>query len=72
MAGTANLQNANVAVVAAQHVKGDNIRTLFLIGGRIEGDVHTTFDTRQTLLAGLIGGLVTGLIFAMTRTLRRR
>ena len=72
LAQTVNLGNANVALVAGQHVQGKHIRTLLLLGGHVEGDVHTSLDTRQTILAGLIGGLVMGLIFSLLRSLRRR
>ena len=37
-------------------VQGRQIEALFLIGNQIEGEVHTLFDTRHALVAGLIEG----------------
>ena len=60
LAENVNLGNANAGVIAGRQVQAQRIQTVILLGGRVEGDVHTSLDTRQTILAGLIGGLVVG------------
>lgn len=72
MAGSANLGNTYAGLVAGREVRGERIETLILLGNRIEGNVQTVVDTRGALLAGLTGGLVTGLMLLMGRLMFRR
>ncbi len=67
-----SLSNAAAGIVAGQHVRAGQIRTVLLLSGKVDGTVHTYLDTRQTLMAGLIGGLVAGAIFSVARFLSRR
>lgn len=71
-AGTANLGNTYAGVVAAREVRGERIETIFLFGNHVEGEVHTVLDSRKALFAGLIGGMVAGLILLVGRVLFRR
>ena len=72
LAGAVNLNNANAGVVAGRDVRAQRIQTAVLLAGRVNGDVYTSLDTRQTLLAGLIGGLVVGTLLSLTRALLHR
>jgi hypothetical protein len=47
--------------------------TLVLLAGQTNGPVETLLDTRGALLAGLVGGTLTGLVlFAGNLFFRRR
>ena len=61
------LEQASVGVLAGQDIRARQIRTAVLLGGRIQGEVHTALDTRQTILAGLIAGVVAGAIALLLR-----
>lgn len=71
-AGTANLGNTYVGVVAAREVRAERIETLILLGNHVEGEVCTVLDSRSALLAGLVGGLFAGLLFLLGRALFHR
>jgi len=70
--GTVHLRNARVGAVAAREVRADRIESVILLAGRVEGEVHTTVDTRGAILAGLVGGLAAGLILLVGRIAFRR
>jgi hypothetical protein len=72
IAGQAQLGNTYAGLVAAQDVKGERIESIVLLARRVEGDVRTIVDTRTALLAGLVGGLFTGMIFLLGQALFRR
>jgi hypothetical protein len=72
LARNVSLHNAYTGVVADQQVQADEIRTVILLGGKVDGPVHTSLDTRQTILAGLIGGVIAGTILAVARLFMRR
>lgn len=70
--GTVNLQNARVGAVAAREVRGERVDSVFLLAGRVEGEVHTLLDTRGAIIAGLVGGLFVGVILLVGRIAFRR
>jgi len=72
VADTVNLQNARVGLTVGKEVRGGQVESLVLLAGRVEGEVHTVVDTRGAIIAGLVGGLVTGLIVLVGRFLFRR
>ncbi len=43
-----------------------------LLANRVEGEVHTVVDTRGAVIAGLVGGLIAGMIFLVGRIAFRR
>ncbi|HEX9117669.1 MAG TPA: hypothetical protein VGA61_16485 [Anaerolineae bacterium] len=61
------LNKGMAGLVAGQEVRGDQMRTVLLVAGRVEGEVQTSLDTQQTILAGLIAGLVAGAILLLFR-----
>jgi hypothetical protein len=67
MAETVHLGNTYAGVVACDTVRGEQIETLFLFSGHVEGDVQTVVDTRSALIAGMVGGLLTGTILLIGR-----
>jgi hypothetical protein len=67
MAETVNLGNTYAGVVAGGQVRGEQIETLFLFSNHVEGDVQTVVDTRGALIAGMVGGLLTGTILLVGR-----
>jgi hypothetical protein len=62
-----DLKNANVGVLAGQDIRARQIHTTLLVGGRIQGEVHTAMNTHQTILAALIAGAVAGVIALLFR-----
>jgi hypothetical protein len=67
MADTVNLGNTYAGVVAGNQVKGEQIETLLLLSNHVEGDVQTVVDTRGALIAGIVGGLLAGIILLIGR-----
>jgi hypothetical protein len=64
--------NGYAGFVAAREVRGQQIRALIIRGNKIEGEVRPVFNSRQAVVAGLVGGLFAGLILSLTRVLFRR
>jgi len=67
IAGTANMGNTYAGVVAGDQVKSERIETLILLSNHVEGEVQTVVDTRSALIAGMVGGLLTGTILLIGR-----
>lgn len=67
IAGTAHMGNTYAGVVAGRDVRGERIETLILLGNHVEGTVQTVVDTRGALIAGMVGGLLTGIILLIGR-----
>jgi redox-regulated HSP33 family molecular chaperone len=67
IAESVNLGNTYAGVVAGSEVRGEQIETLFLFSNHVEGDVQTVVDTRGALIAGMVGGLLTGTILLIGR-----
>ena len=65
VAANANLQESQVVILAAQEVRSGPVNTVFLVSGKVEGPVETMFDTRQTILFGMVAGLCAGLIMVL-------
>jgi len=69
---TVRTGKATAAVVVGREIHAEKIESLVVFGNRIEGEVHTVFDSRQAIMAGMLGGLLAGLILSLTRVLFRR
>jgi len=67
MAESVNLGNTYAGVILGDQVRGEQIETLFLFSNHVEGDVQTVVDTRGALIAGIVGGLLTGIILLIGR-----
>ena len=72
VARNAELNQSRVGVLAAGQVRSDKIESVILISRKVEGNVTTLVDTRGALIAGLVGGLFTGLILLLGRRLISR
>jgi len=67
LANSANLGNTYAGLVAGGNVRGESIETLIFLGNHVEGDVQTVVDTRAALIAGTVGGLLTGIVLLIGR-----
>ena len=67
LANSVNLGNTYAGVVAGDKIQGERIETLILLGNHVEGNVQTVVDTRSALIAGTVGGLLTGIILLIGR-----
>ena len=67
LAETAHLGNTYAGVVACDTVQAEQIETLFLFSGHVEGDVQTVVDTRSALIAGTVGGVLAGIVLLIGR-----
>lgn len=67
LAETVNLEHTNAGVVVGGQVGGEKIETLFLFSNHVEGDVQTVVDTRGALIAGMVGGVLTGVVLLIGR-----
>jgi len=72
VAGSADIQNGLVGMVAGRDVYLDEARTVFLLARTVNGNVTTLMDRRSALTAGLVGGLFAGLMLLLGRMLFRR
>ena len=62
----------NTLAVVSTNVQADNIHTGILISREVHGNVTTTLDGRTAMMAGLVGGAVTGLILLAGKILFNR
>jgi len=67
LADSAHLGNTYAGLVAGGNVRSESIETLLFLGNHVEGDVQTVVDTRGALIAGMVGGLLTGIILLIGR-----
>jgi hypothetical protein len=67
LADSVNLGNTYAGLVAGGNVRGENIETLIFLGNHVEGDVQTVVDTRGALIAGIVGGLLSGIVLLIGR-----
>ncbi len=69
LAGNVELQNSHVGILAGRKVRGEQIKSVILLAGKVEGNVTTMMDTRGALIAGLVGGLFAGIMLLLGRML---
>lgn len=67
VAGSAELDHAHVGFLAGREVRAEKIDTIILLSRHVEGDVTTIMNTRQALIAGLVGGLFAGIMLLLGR-----
>lgn len=68
-AGSANLGNTYSGLVASREVRAERIDSLMLVARHVEGQVHTVVDARGAALAGILWGVVTGVVLLLGRLL---
>ena len=64
--------HARAGLLVAREVRADRIDSLIMISPRVEGTVNTMLDARGALIAGLVSGLVGGLLFLLGRAFLAR
>ena len=69
VAGSVEFGNAYAGVVAGREIHGERIESIVLLSRRVEGNITTVIDTRGALIAGLVGGLVAGIMLLLGRML---
>jgi hypothetical protein len=62
-------EDLNAILVAGGEVRAANIRSGLIISRAVHGNVETLLDARSALLAGLVGGVVAGLLLMVGRLL---
>lgn len=67
-----NSPEMKAAIVAGSQINAENIRAGLLIGRKITGNVQTLVDGRAAIIAGVLGGLITGLVMLAGKSLFRR
>lgn len=72
LAGSAELNHSHVGILAGREVRGEQIKAVILLSGKVEGNVITMMDTRSALIAGLVGGLFAGIMLLLGRVLLGR
>jgi hypothetical protein len=71
-AGSADIHHSAVGYLAAREVHAEDVRTIVLLARNVQGNVITTLDTRGVVIAGLVGGLFSGLMLLLGRFLLKR
>lgn len=69
VAGSVEFGNAYAGVVAGREIHGERIESIVLLSRCVEGNITTVIDTRGALIAGLVGGLVAGIMLLLGRML---
>ena len=69
LAGSAEVHHGMAGFVAGREVHVQDARTVLLLGQNINGNVTTLMDSRSALIAGLVGGLFSGLMLLLGRVL---
>ena len=69
VANNVEVKESAVLTVASQNLRAERIETKILLAGSVEGEVHTVVDTREAVLIGLIGGVVSGIFLLLGRFL---
>jgi len=69
LAGSAEVHHGMAGFVAGREVHVQDARTILLLGQNINGNVTTLMDSRSALIAGLVGGLFSGLMLLLGRVL---
>lgn len=69
MGSSVELDHSHVGILAGREVRGEQIKTVILLSGKVEGNVTTVMDTRSALIAGLVGGLFAGIMLLLGRGL---
>ena len=69
VAGSVELNNSYVGLVAGREVRGEKIESIILLSPKVEGNVTTVIDTRGALIAGMVGGLFAGIMLLLGRML---
>jgi hypothetical protein len=68
-AQNAEVQYSLAGVVIGNDVHVESARTILMIGRNVTGNVTTLMDSRSALIAGLVGGLFSGLMLLLGRML---
>ncbi|MEP7356807.1 MAG: hypothetical protein ABI847_06170, partial [Anaerolineales bacterium] len=71
-ADSVSLTDSSAVALVAGSATLTNVRVGLLVAGEVNGNVTTIMDTRQVATAGLIAGLVLGLLFFVGGLFRRR
>lgn len=64
------MDQCGTVLMVAPEVHADEANAVFLLAGRVDGDVHSVFGPRESLLFGAAAGAAAGLGFLLTRRLR--
>jgi hypothetical protein len=72
VADTAALDGARTLVLASNKVSGQQIRTIILIAGNVQGNVQTMADTRTVILSAAVAGTIFGMFFLAGQFLFRQ
>ena len=67
--GNVTLDHAYAGIAAGRQVRGEKIESIVLLARHVEGDVQTVVDARGALIAGMVGGLFTGMMLLLGRVL---
>jgi hypothetical protein len=62
-------KGVNAIAVIGTDIRAETINTRILLSRNVHGNITTTMDGRSTLMAGVVGGVVTGLILLVGKML---
>lgn len=65
--GNAFLDQSGSLLLAAKEVQGENINTVFFLGKNVNGNIHTAFGSKETILFGIITGAVLGIFLFISK-----
>jgi hypothetical protein len=60
--GNVLMEQSMAGVVVARKVKAEKSNIIFLVSGKVEGDVKPFFGPRESLLFGIMAGIVGGIL----------
>ena len=69
--GNVTMNQSGAVVMIAQDVKADKSGVVFLFARKIEVNVKAMFGPRESILFGVVAGLVTGVVLLVSRQIKQ-
>ena len=69
--GPVSMNQGGALVMVAREVKADKSGVAFLFAQKVEGNVTTLFGPRESILFGIVAGLVTGVVLLVSGKVKR-
>jgi hypothetical protein len=67
-----SIEDSRLGLAMAERVEMNDSTTIVLLARDVHGSVNTVLDTRGAALAGIIAGVVVGLVLTALRGLTRK
>lgn len=66
------LENNRTGLMIGRQIQGQEIHSVVMLAGQVEGTVHTILDTRTAAIFGIFAGAILGIIIGLFRFSKNR